>query len=212
MFGGGEFDAFFGDIGDHPITRRWISDFGINASFDILGDSLSNWMNETWWNQGDELPCMNLSMQLLNHLDALANMHRKALREKCREIAKTLCGAPGGLDLLEEIGRAYSQEGRQRTWWWIGAGALWARGVEKFNLFSSRVSLKLELGKILSMDDASGLDKLFLRIVWKFGKQLLGQRVRRACAMALDGAERPRRRALTSAMIQVRQLPSTHTS
>ena len=77
---------------------------------------------------------------------------------------------------------------------------------------SSRVSLKLELGKILSMDDASGLDKLFLRIVRKFGKQLLGQRVRRACAMALDGAERPRRRALTSAMIQVRQLPSTHTS
>ena len=192
------------------MMTRFISTFGMNASFDILTDSLSNWMNETWWNQGDELPCMNLSVKLLGHLNALANLRRNALRDYCREIAISLCGAPGGPDLLEEIGRAYSQEGRQRTWRWIGAGALWARGMEKVYLISSRRTLHIELTTIISMDDASALEKLeklSFRTVWNIGKQLIGQRVRRACAMALDGIGRPRRRALTSAMIQVRQLP-----
>ena len=133
---------------DHPTINLWIADVEASRQKNAIGDGsngligvISNWLDTKWQDPADEAQCKELSIRLRAFLKTQIEVGPKIAQFNLRKTAKFLLEAPGGLELLEEIGKAYLQEARQRTWRWMGLGAVWAHAVERVHHLSSCVSL-----------------------------------------------------------------------
>jgi len=214
VFGGDSFELVFGDVTDLPMFQQ------LNHTLEKSG-VLANTLTNTAYTTQEEFDkekyallqeqelsrCEELGMHLLARLEVFA-IDNDAFDARARTQAQECVQVPGGIDLLEMTAYIYQQEGAQFLG---GLSGLGAEVMEKAHysyegsgilsnacgLLYNAQELKKEgqgeaekeeaMRKLQLQVMSQGLDTL-----WRLGRLLLEERLRRICEAALKDAEQER--------------------
>mmetsp|Transcript_63539 Transcript_63539/g.170016 ORF Transcript_63539/g.170016 Transcript_63539/m.170016 type:complete len:317 (-) Transcript_63539:153-1103(-) len=223
MFGGGAFDDFFGDVCQLPLLKQMTGSMEAGGA---APEAMTRERSEELRAE-EEAYCRQLAAKLRTRLDqwAAGPGGEAGLGEACRGEGAELCEAPGGGDLVSMVGYVYGQEGRQRAGRFLGLEGLVAKVEEKAHVASASMGVLVEAVRTANMAhavDRAGaaaaqrdeqqqremeerMMRSGLNVVWKMGKLLLEERVRRVCQLMFDEVAKDRRKkeTLARALMQV---------
>mmetsp|Transcript_8825 Transcript_8825/g.17632 ORF Transcript_8825/g.17632 Transcript_8825/m.17632 type:complete len:557 (+) Transcript_8825:113-1783(+) len=222
MFGGEAFDEFFGDVCELPMLKQML------VSMDGSGaqaPDLSNPQAQERLKRDEDIYCKQLSVKLKARLERHKELGEKAFLELCEKEAMELCEAPGGVELLKMVGYVYAQEGKQYGGRFLGFEGFFAQIHERAHVATTGASVLVEaiktasmaqefsqqqqMGGVRSAEQQRAMEERMtrsgLQVVWKMGKLLLEERVRRVCEIMMSGVDRDRSKveALGGALITI---------
>lgn len=227
MFGGGQFDDVFGDVCELPMLKQMLSQMEghMRGQSQIEDERMHSYERQLKLKQEEEVYCKQLATKLLAKLNQRGVQGERAFGEQCNKDAMELCEAPGGAELVVMVGYVYCQEGKQYGGRFLGFEGFFAQIQEKTHVASSGMSVLMDAVKTANMaqevsdeNRARGVRdeqkqreleakmmRSGLNVVWKMGKLLLEERVRRVCEIMMTAvdADRSKVERLAHALIQV---------
>mmetsp|Transcript_15682 Transcript_15682/g.37885 ORF Transcript_15682/g.37885 Transcript_15682/m.37885 type:complete len:426 (-) Transcript_15682:155-1432(-) len=213
MFGGGAFDALFGDVCELPMLKQMI---GMQEQ--QQQDPRAMQQGQEKLRREEDIYCKQLAHKLKEKLDKCGQLGDKGYRELCERDGLELCEAPGGVELLGMVGYVYTQEGKQYAGRWLGLEGFWSQIQEKAHVASTGTAVLVDAIKTANMaqemsagaqteeEQRKAEAKMMrsgLNVVWKMGKMLLEERVRRVSEIMMSSVDKDSRKveALAHALI-----------
>jgi len=217
MFGGGQFDELFGDVCELPMLKQMI---GVQQQNPYEQDPRFMHANQEKLRREEDIYCKQLAIKLKEKLEQCAALGDRGFKELCDKDGLELCEAPGGVELLAMVGYVYAQEGKQYGGRFFGFEGFFAQIQEKAHVASTGTAVLMDAIKTANMHqemqagarseeeqrkNEAKMMRSGLNVVWKMGKMLLEERVRRVCEIMMSSVDKDARKvaALGHALIEM---------
>mmetsp|Transcript_18430 Transcript_18430/g.44329 ORF Transcript_18430/g.44329 Transcript_18430/m.44329 type:complete len:549 (+) Transcript_18430:86-1732(+) len=209
MFGGDAFVEVFGDVCELPMLKQMLTGMDAGGRVDMSSPQAQEQLKRQ-----EDVYCKQLSNKLKAKLEEHKAGNDKTFLELCERDAMELCEAPGGVELLKMVGYIYAQEGKQYGGRFLGLEGFFAQIQEKAHVATTGAAVIVDAVKTASMaqeysqrqqmgaarglspEQQRAMDEKMMRsglnVVWKMGKLLLEERVRRVCDIMMSAVDSQR--------------------